>query len=149
MTEIRQGQVSALFRKTTLGFWGNIILAAIYSFFFILFRPGAESEGDNSLSYLFVWLFVLLATCLYRRHITKQFDPNEHREPTQLAMWANKHILLTTVINTIWGAAGFILVYDQAANHFLIVSILFSVLMLSANANESIIVSKAAPIGIA
>jgi len=104
MTEIRQGQVSTLFRKTTLGFWGNIVLAAIYSAFFVLFRPtNGDIDSDSSLNYLFIWLVLLVAVCLYRRHITKQFDPNEHREPTQLALWANKHILLTTVINTIWG----------------------------------------------
>ncbi len=132
MTEIRQGQVSTLFRKTTLGFWGNIVLAAIYSAFFVLFRPtNGDIDSDSSLNYLFIWLVLLVAVCLYRRHITKQFDPNEHREPTQLALWANKHILLTTVINTIWGAAGFILVYDHPSNHFMIVCVLFSVLMLS------------------
>ena len=138
MTEIRQGQVSTLFRKTTLGFWGNIVLAAIYSVFFVLFRPGSDNSmavdnisSDDSLNYLFIWLILLVSTCLYRRHVTKQFDPNEHREPTQLSLWANKHILLTTVINTIWGAAGFILVYDHTASHVLIVCVLFSVLMLS------------------
>lgn len=132
MTEIRQGQVSSLFRKTTLGFWGNLILAAIYSGFFVLYRPtGSGITPDNSLSYLFVWLILLVSMCFYRRHQVNQFDLNEHREPQQLALWANKHILLTTIINTIWGAAGFILVYNHPANHFLIITILFSVLMLS------------------
>ena len=132
MTEIKQGQVSSLFRKTTLGFWGNLILAAIYSGFFAYFRPVDQFNGnDNSLSYLFVWLVLLVSVCIYRKHVTSQFDPNEHREPAQLATWANKYILLTTIINTIWGVAGFILVYNHPGNHFLIVCVLFSVLMLS------------------
>ena len=130
MTEIRQGQVTTLFRKTTLGFWGNLILAAIYSGFFAYLRPVA-SEGDNTLYYHIIWLILLVSVCLYRRHVANQFDPNEHRDPSGLTLWANKHILLTTILNTIWGAAGLILVYNHPGNHFLILSVLFSVLMLS------------------
>jgi len=132
LTEIRQGQVSTLFRKTTLGFWGNLILAAIYSGFYIYLTP-ATRQGDtnNTPYYLVIWLILLVSVCLYRRHITNQFDPNEHREPAQLILWANKHILLTTIINTIWGISGLILVHNQLGNHFLIVCVLFSVLLIS------------------
>ena len=132
MTEIKQGQVSSLFRTSGLGFWGNLILATIYSVLFIQIRPSSSNaDAANSLSYLFVWLLILVALCFYRRYVIKQFDPNEHREPTQLAMWANKHILLTTIINTVWGAAGFILVFNHPGSHFLAVCILFSVLLIS------------------
>ncbi len=131
MTEIRQGQVSTLFRKTSLGFWGNLILAAIYSGLFAYLKPSIEDSTDNSYFYLIIWLVILVSLCLYRRHITNQFDPNEHRDPAQLVLWANKHILLTTIINTVWGVAGIVLVYNHVGNHFLIVSVLFSVLMLS------------------
>lgn len=133
MTEIRQGQVSTLFRKTTLGFWGNLILAAIYSGFFVYRNPASEnSNPDNTFFYLVIWLVLLVSMCLYRRHVTNQFDPNEHRDPSQLVLWANKHILLTTIINTIWGVGAYILVYDhQQGYHFFTVSILFSVLLIS------------------
>lgn len=132
MTEIRQGQVSTLFRKTTLGFWGNLILAALYSVLFVHLRP-MEDEGasDNTLYYLIIWLVLLVSVCLYRRHVTNQFDPNEHRDTSQLVLWANKYTLLTTIINTIWGASGLILVHNEIGNHFLIICILFSVLMIS------------------
>ncbi len=132
MTEIRQGQVSTLFRKTTLGFWGNLILAAIYASFFTYLMP-ATKDGDvnNKIYYLIIWLVLLTSVCLYRRHVTNQFDPNEHREPAQLVLWANKHILLTTIINTIWGVAGLILIHNQIGNNFLLICILFSVLLIS------------------
>ena len=131
MTEIRQGQVSTLFRKTTLGFWGNLILAAIYSGLFIYLRLPSEDDSDNSFFYLIIWLVLLVSICLYRRHVTNQFDPNEHRDPAQLVLWANKHILLTTIINTIWGVAGFILIYNDPGHQFLMISVLFSVLLIS------------------
>jgi len=132
MTEIRQGQVSTLFRKTTLGFWGNLILAALYSSLFVYLKPLADEDvSDNTSYYLVIWLVLLVSVCLYRRHVTNQFDPNEHRDASQLVLWANKHILLTTIVNTIWGVAGLILVYNHPGNHFLIVSVLFSVLLIS------------------
>lgn len=134
LTEIRQGQVSTLFRKTSLGFWGNLILATIYSAFFIYLRPefsNGDAGSDNKLSYLIIWLVLLVSVCLYRKHVTNQFDPNEHRDASQLVLWANKYILLTTIINTIWGVSGLILVYNAIGNHFLIVCVLFSVLMIS------------------
>jgi len=128
MTEIRHGQVSTLFRKTTLGFWGNLILAAIYSGFFIYRKP----VSDNAIFYFTIWLVLLVFVCLYQRHVTNQFDPNEHRDPSQLVLWANKHILLTTIVNTIWGVGSFVLVFDnQPGYHVLTMSVLFSVLLIS------------------
>lgn len=130
MTEIKQEQVTTLYRKTTLGFWGNLVLAAILSIFLFSIQQGPAS--NQPLNYhIIIWLTLLVAMCFYRLNLTRQFNPDHYHEPNSVVMWANKHILLTTIINTIWGAAGFILLPDQFPLQVLMTLILCSVLLIS------------------
>jgi len=129
MAEIKQEQVTTLYRKTTLGFWGNLALAVILCVFFSL------HQHDNSSSYLTyylaIWLVILVASCFYRLRVTQQFNPDHFHDSGSIVLWANKHILLTTIINTTWGVAGFILMPDNFPHQVLLSIILFSVLLIS------------------
>ena len=130
MTEIKQEQVTTLYRKTTLGFWGNLVLAAILTLFLIRHHQAAQiSQSFNY--YIIIWLALLVAVCFYRLNLTRQFNPSHYHDPNSIVLWANKHILLTTIINTIWGAAGFILLPEDFPYQVLLASILFSVLLIS------------------
>jgi len=130
MTEIKQEQVTTLYRKTTLGFWGNLVLAAILTLF--LFRHHRSEFNDQSFNYyIIIWLALLVAVCFYRLNLTRQFNPSHYHDPNSIVLWANKHILLTTIINTIWGAAGFILLPENFSHQVLLAAILFSVLLIS------------------
>ncbi|RVU83590.1 GGDEF domain-containing protein [Leucothrix sargassi] len=130
MTEIKQEQVTTLYRKTTLGFWGNLALAVILCVLFA--RLHHTNSAGHLTYYLAGWLVILIATCFYRLRVTQQFNPTQFHDSSSIILWANKHILLTTIINTIWGIAGFILMPDNnfAYQVFLTV-ILFSVLLIS------------------
>lgn len=130
MTEIKQEQVTTLYRKTTLGFWGNLVLAAILTIVFVKHHQ----SGDNSQTlnyYIIIWLVLLVSVCFYRLHLTRQFNPSHHHDSSNIVLWANKHILLTTVINTIWGAAGFLLLPEDFPHQVLLSFILLSVLLIS------------------
>ncbi|PID45401.1 MAG: hypothetical protein CSB47_08965 [Proteobacteria bacterium] len=130
MTEIKQEQVTTLYRATTLGFWGNLLLAAVLSFFLIRYDQAADS-GQAMVYYVVIWLALLTAACFYRLNLTRQFNPNHYHDPNSLLLWANKHILLTTIINTIWGVAGFILLPDHFPLRVLMSATLFGVLLMS------------------
>ena len=130
MTEIKQEQVTTLYRKTTLSFWGNLVLAAILSLFLIRHHQAALiSQSFNY--YIIVWLALLVAVCFYRLNLSRQFNPSHYHDSGSIVLWANKHILLTTIINTIWGAAGFVLLPSDFSHQVLLVCILFSVLLIS------------------
>jgi diguanylate cyclase (GGDEF)-like protein len=129
MTEIKQEQVTTLYRKTTLGFWGNLALAAILSVFFSRYH---QSNADSFLTYyLVIWLVLLVAICFYRLRVTQQFNPDHFHDTGSIVLWANKHILLTTIINTIWGTAGFILMPEDFPHQVFLSITLFSVLLIS------------------
>ena len=129
MTEIKQEQVTTLYRKTTLGFWGNLALAAVLSVFFARYH---QANSDGYLTYyLAIWLVLLIATCFYRLRVTQQFNPDHFHDSGAIVLWANKHILLTSIINTIWGIAGFILMPIDFAHQVLLSITLFSVLLIS------------------
>ena len=130
MTEIKQEQVTTLYRKTTLGFWGNLVLAAILTLFLIRHHQ-STLNGQSFNYYIVIWLALLVAVCFYRLNLTRQFNPSHYHDPNTIVLWANKHILLTTIINTIWGAAGFILLPEDFPHQVLLASILFSVLLIS------------------
>ena len=129
MTEIKQEQVTTLYRKTTLGFWGNLALAAVLSVFFARYH---QANSDGYLTYyLAIWLVLLIATCFYRLRVTQQFNLDHFHDSGAIVLWANKHILLTSIINTIWGIAGFILMPIDFAHQVLLSITLFSVLLIS------------------
>lgn len=129
MTEIKQEQVTTLYRKTTLGFWGNLALAAVLSLIFARYQ---QVNSDGYLTYyLAIWLVILVATCFYRLRITQKFNPEHFHDSGAIVLWANKHILLTSIINTIWGIAGFILMPEDFPHQVLLSIILFSVLLIS------------------
>ena len=130
MTEIKQEQVTTLYRKTTLGFWGNLALAAVLSVFFARYQQQTGSDGYLTY-YLTIWLVLLVATCFYRLRVTQQFNPDHFHDSAAIVLWANKHILLTSIINTIWGIAGFILMPEDFPHQVLLSIILFSVLLIS------------------
>ncbi|WP_169446453.1 GGDEF domain-containing protein [Leucothrix mucor] len=127
MTEIKQEQVTTLYRRTSLSFWGNLILIAIVS---LMFFNVHNSDGSTN-PYFIVWLASLVLLCFYRFHVCRQFNPGSYYEPGKIVLWANKYILITTIINTIWGASGIILLSSNLAEQALLALILFSVLLFS------------------
>jgi diguanylate cyclase (GGDEF)-like protein len=127
MTEIKQEQVTTLYRRTSLSFWGNLVLIAIVS---LMFFNVHSSDGNTNL-YFIVWLASLVLLCFYRFHVCRQFNPGSYYEPGKIVLWANKYILITTIINTIWGASGIILLSSNLAEQALLTLILFSVLLFS------------------
>lgn len=130
MTEIKQEQVTTLYRKTTLGFWGNLVLAAILTVFLIRHHQSAIN-GASFNYYIVIWLTLLIAVCFYRLNLTRQFNPGHYHDPGTIVLWANKHILLTTIINTIWGVSGFLLLPEDFPHQVLLTTLLFSVLLIS------------------
>jgi len=114
--------ISRLYQHNVQSFWGTLVLATLLVFF--LTYDGQEPVR------LFTWYGLILLFSLIRITTNNKLDANTMRDEKIRRSWVNRYILLTTVINAIWGITA-IQLYPldtiiQASMLFILLTVLIS-----------------------
>ena len=126
LVEVQQEQVTHLYEKTGLSFWGNAVIATVLTILLSF-----QYVGDVNHLHLFIWFGLILASSVYRLVVANNFRKERSLTPDKVNYWASKYIKISTAINIVWGSIGVFLFPESTLHQSLLVLSLLSVLLAS------------------
>lgn len=125
LIEVQQEQVTRLYEKTGLSFWGNIIIAIVLAGLLSL------QYGNINQFHLFIWFGLIFITSIYRLVIADNFQKEHNLNSEKIDYWITKYIQVSTMINVIWGSISIFLFPDSTLHQGLLILCLISILIAS------------------
>lgn len=121
-------QIAYLVKHSSLIFLGNMVLASIIIIAFY--------NHTNKPALLFSWFGLTLIVCIAKLSHNMYFSSHykliqKQDSDKKLQAWVNSHILFTTLLSILWGAAGLLLFPESLIHQTLLIVALSAVLISS------------------